>query len=317
VSEITGTPAPTIPLEQFQRALRLESIFMPEARRQRDKLFEGGEKPSARFVHYTSAEAAINIIRSKRIWMRNTNCMSDFTEVQHGLLMLNKFFNDESRKAQFYDALDAVSPNIAAEAVALFNQWWNNIRFSTYIASISEHDDREDTHGRLSMWRAFGGATAARVALVLRVPWFTGVQDVLNVFFSPVAYLTEDEVHSVIAEVTRNVTKNVDFLLSVDRASVLNSVFMMLVGGVTCMKHESFREEREWRAIYTPHMRPSPLMESSVEIVGGVPQIIYKLPVDVQKSEALAVLDMTSIFDQIIIGPSQFSWAMFEAFVRD
>ena len=64
------------PWEQFERIIKLESIFMPEARRQRDQLYNNGQKTSARFVHYTSAEAALNIIRSKRIWMRNTNCMS-------------------------------------------------------------------------------------------------------------------------------------------------------------------------------------------------------------------------------------------------
>jgi hypothetical protein len=214
--------------------------------------------------------------------------MADFSEVQHGLVILNKFLQDESRKVQFYGALDAVSPNVAAEAVTLFNQWWNNIRFSTYITSISEHDDKEDTHGRLSMWRAFGVQTSARVALIFRVPWFTGAQDALNVLFSPVAYLTEKEAHSVVAEVTRNITANVGFLRSLDRQIVLNAVFNMLVGGVTCLKHESFLEEREWRAIYTPQMRPSPLMESSVEVVGGTPQIVYKLPLDGRKSEALA-----------------------------
>jgi hypothetical protein len=37
--------------------------------------------------------------------------------------MLQRFFADESRK-QFYEALDAVSPNVAGEAIELFNQWW-------------------------------------------------------------------------------------------------------------------------------------------------------------------------------------------------
>ena len=117
--------------------------------------------------------------------------MADYREVQHGFKMFERFFSDEKRNKEFYAALDAVSPNIAAEAIYLFNQWWNNIRFNTYITSISEHDDREDLHGRLSMWRAFGGTTA-RVALVLRLPWFSGGgAEALNLMFSPVAYLRE------------------------------------------------------------------------------------------------------------------------------
>jgi hypothetical protein len=115
--------------EQFQLGIRLESIFMPHARKQREAIYMGssGLKPSARFVHYTSAEAALKIIKSKRVWMRNTTCMADYSEVQHGYQILHKFFANEARKRQFYEALDAVSPNIAAEALGLFDQWWNNI----------------------------------------------------------------------------------------------------------------------------------------------------------------------------------------------
>lgn len=61
---------------------------------------------------------------------------------------------------------------------------------NTYIASISEHDNNEDMHGRLSMWRAFGNIVA-RVAIVLNIPWYTGGAQAVNVMFSPVAYSSE------------------------------------------------------------------------------------------------------------------------------
>jgi hypothetical protein len=303
--------------EQYQLGVRLESIFMPHARKQREALYMGhsGLKPWARFVHYTSAEAALKIIESKRVWMRNTTCMADYSEVQHGFLILQKFFADEARKRQFYDALNAVSPNIAEEAFGLFDQWWNNIRFSTYITSISEHDDKEDLHGRLSMWRAFGGNTA-RVAVVLRLPWFSAGSEALNLMVSPVAYLAEEEAHAMLATVIDNLRSNHDFLASIERSAVVASVFNLLVAGVTCLKHEGFHEEREWRVIYGPERSPSELIEWSIEVVGGVPQMIYKLPLDVKRSEVLAELDLARIFDRLIIGPSQFSWSMHEAFTK-
>jgi hypothetical protein len=190
--------------EQIQMMLKLESIFMPHARKQRDEIykkqtgFEGGiSREPIRFVHYTSAEAALRIITSKRIWMRNTTCMTDYREVQHGFEILRKFFSDKPKTDAFVAALDACVPGVAMEAITLFNQWWENIQFNTYVASISEHDPKEDLHGRLSMWRAFGGSTA-RVALVVKLPWFSGGAEASNVIFSPVAYLTEDEAHAVI-----------------------------------------------------------------------------------------------------------------------
>src|SRR5712664_1310320 len=76
--------------ELFQLALRLERIFMPQARKQRIQAGFDDEhvQTPIRFVHYTSAEAALKIIRSKRMWMRNTTCMTDYREVQHGLKII-------------------------------------------------------------------------------------------------------------------------------------------------------------------------------------------------------------------------------------
>lgn len=134
-------------------------------------------------------------------------------------------------------------PGAASEAIALFNQWWTDspsrIRVNTYITSITEHDDKEDLHGRLSMWRAFGNV-AARVAIVFRVPWYSGGIQALNVMFSPVGYLTKDQVHAVIPAVIENVCANSAFLRTVDRSVVVRLVLLMLVAGVACLKHEGF-----------------------------------------------------------------------------
>ena len=308
--------------QAIQLAIRLESIFLPQDRRQRDEAY-GRQKKSkdttikdlVRFVHYTTAQAALSIIRSKRIWMRNTTCMSDYREVQHGYEILKKFF-DKPKTENFAAVLDKCAPGAAMEAINLFNQWWNTIQFSTYIASISEHDDKEDLHGRLSMWRAFGGSTA-RVAIVFTVPWYSGGAQALNLMFSPVAYLKEQEAHAVFYEVIKNIETNCDFLRSVDHQVILTIVFHMLLSGVTCLKHEGFREEREWRAIYLPKIRPSVLMESSTEVIGGVPQIVYKLPLDATVSDTLVDFDFSRIFDRLIIGPSPYPWAMFEAFTAE
>lgn len=165
------------------------------------------------------------------------------------------------------------------------------------------------------MWRAFGGNTA-RVAVVLRLPWFSAGSEALNLMVSPVAYLREEEAHAVLATVIENIGANHDFLVSIDRSAVVATVFTMLVAGVTCLKHEGFHEEREWRVIYAPERSPSALMESSIEVVGGIPQMIYKLPLDANISGVLAELDLARIFDRLIIGPSQFSWSMYEAFTK-
>jgi Protein of unknown function (DUF2971) len=227
---------------------------------------------------------------------------------------LNEFFRDKAKKNRFCNAIDTCAPGAADEAIDLFNEWWRDIQVNTYITSISEHDKKEDQHGRLSMWRAFGGNTA-RVAFVFEVPKYSDVTSKLNVLFSPVSYLTNAAVIDVIRLVMRRVRANEEFLVSVNRAYITNMVFLMLVAGVTCLKHEGFHEEREWRVIYSPKRSPSALITSSTETIGGVPQLVYKLPLDMGVSDAIADLDFSRMFDRLILGPSPYPWVMYEAYV--
>jgi Protein of unknown function (DUF2971) len=298
----------------IEQQVRLERIFMPEAMRQRAKAgFTDENSVPMRFVHYTSAEAAIKIIQSRRMWMRNTICMADYSEVLHGFAQMNSFFLNSDNNKTFTAALDKCHSDISRDALFAFSHWWDRQRTETYITSISEHDDREDEHGRLSMWRAFGGSTA-RVALVFRLPYATKGSINLNLLFSPVAYLTQAETHDVIREVIKNLNDNMEFLKSIDRQAVVNMAFYMLLAGVVCLKHEGFREEREWRAIYVPMIRSSPLMKSWVEIVGGVPQTVYHIPLDASFDPAVEDLDFAKILARVIIGPTQYPLAMQRAF---
>jgi hypothetical protein len=263
-----------------------------------------------RFVHYTSAENALKIINTRSVWLRNTTCMTDYREVSHGLDLLRHYFANDENKNAFVNALNECSVSIAEEAIALFDQWLQSIQLQTYISSISEHDDREDFHGRLSMWRAFGN-TAARVAVVLRLGLETGKNYALACELSPVGYFTDAEIALEFA----NIRDNHDFLREIDRRLLLGSIFAMLTNAVVCLKHEGFREEREWRIIYSPARLTSPHIQTSIEVVGGVPQRVYKVPLHNNSQVGISGLELDELIDRIIIGPSQFPWAMYDAFV--
>jgi hypothetical protein len=307
--------------KDVQVQMKLEEIFTPQFRKKREDAYKisgpGDTEKYNRFVHYTTAEAALSIIQTKQMWMRKTTCMSDYLEVEHGFQILRKFFGEESKLDLFSKTLDACVPGAAQEAIQLFNGHLGNIRSSTYIASISEHNSEEDLHGRLSMWRAFSGDTG-RVAIIFRVPWFAeelveGMK-ALNVFFSPVVYLTEDDYHEEFNRILDNITTNHETLSSVDHSSIVNIVFNMFLICTVCLKHYGFREEQEWRAMYFPNLYNSTLMKSEIKVIGGVPQNIYKLPLDTTVAPTLAALDFSRMFDRLIIGPTQYSWAMYEAF---
>jgi hypothetical protein len=303
--------------EVREQGIRLANIMMPYAMKQTREFFQ--RKPGqthGRLVHYTTAEAALNIIRTKRFWMRNTNCMSDYREVQHGFDIFSNFFSGSERYKSFTEALDECVPGVASDAVTAFNNSWSDIRLNSYIACLSEHQDGEDSNGRLSMWRAFGG-TATRIGIVMSVPYNSLSTLALNITFSPVAYLSESAAHNVLEEVTSNVRANRDFLRTIGRDALVRLVFMTILSGVLCLKHEGFHEEREWRAIYAPKRWPSRLIESSIEVVAGVPQVIYKVPLDASVSDQVADLDFTRIFDHLIIGPTSYPWPIYTAFADE
>jgi hypothetical protein len=301
--------------QQMETIRRLERIFQPFLTKRRDALFTP-DTPWIRFVHYTSAESALKIITSRRVWMRNTTCMADYREVQHGLDILVRYFADAQKRSTFAQSLEQCAPGVANEAMNLFDQWRFDIGMNTYITSVSEHGDQEDHHGRLSMWRAFGDFNVARVALVIKVPHYSEGQDALNVIFSPVAYLDEKGAQTALATITQNVCNNVSFLSTISRAQLVANIFNMFVAMVTCVKHEGFHEEREWRIIHSPNRHRSALIDSSIETVRGVPQVVYRLPLDATWAAALADLDLYHMLDRVIIGPSFYPWVMYDAFVR-
>lgn len=162
------------------------------------------------------------------------------------------------------------------------------------------------------MWRGFGKGVA-RVAIVFRVPYYAGGgMKALKTIFSPVAYFDAGGLRAEFLNIFENIEQNLDFLRSLDRSLFVESVLSMFVSGAACLKHEGFHEEREWRAVHLPKLLKSQFMKASNEIIGGVPQLVYHLPLDAAVS---AELDFTHLFDRLIIGPSEFPWVMYEAFV--
>jgi hypothetical protein len=298
-------------------ARQLFQIFAPQAARHIDEFVQkhpGGDH--VRLVHYTSAEPALKIIQNKKLWMRNVTCMSDVSEMDHGRGMLTRLFDDATLRDDFFDATDACDPGVAKYALELFNRRAKDIRSEAYLACVSEHDKLEDDHGRLSMWRTFGGS-AARVALVFRVPVSTIYLEVFNLVFSPVEYFSYERVQSTLRQVTSNVRSHCDELKKLGRDDLLNHILNMLLAAVTCLKNPIFQEEREWRLIYFPSTWPSKLIETTTETPGGIPQVVHQIPFDSKVAGVPPALDFTHLFDRLIIGPCQYPWAMREAYIAE
>jgi hypothetical protein len=304
----------TMTPEKMALYRRLEEIFMPHITKTRRRLYPKPEG-TARFVHYTSAEAALSIIESKRFWMRNAVCMDDYSEVQHGYDLLSAMLKDQHRLDRLIEAVNKVVPNMANDVVRSFDQGWPQTQRYTYIGSLSEHRNDEDQYGRLSMWRASGNR-GNRVAIILAIPWFTGAALALNVAFNPVAYFRPGELAQELEQVISNVERETDFLKQVEPTLIAASLFNVFLWGATCIKHEAFNEELEWRALFFANQfRSQSLIKRTVRCVAGVPQHVCELPLDARVSPDIAGLEFSRILDSIIIGPTQYPLPVLDALV--
>lgn len=289
----------------MEKAPSLHHIFFPHATEKIEQL----KGRNGRFVHYTSAEAAIKIIGGKEVWLRKSSTMNDFSEITHGLDCLVQAY-DGDIGARFKSAVTSVFPDLIDKVEEIFRSKVPHYRHQTYMTCLSEHHDDEDQIGRLSMWRAYGN-----VALVLNNKVFLSDTDALGAFSSPVAYLRPDRFEEQFSAVVDNIENHRDQLAGAGKASVLAHIDNMMQFAVLCTKHPGFREEKEWRVFYSPTMDQSERIPKSIEVIGGVPQPVCKIALKDIPDEGLTNLEIPSLLDRIIVGPNRYPSEIAEAFI--
>lgn len=239
--------------------------------------------------------------------------MNDYSEVKHGYSIIHNYFNERCRLESFSSLLNNCGDGIAEHVFAAFRGLSTLTQQNTFIACLSEHDDRENDHGRLSMWRSYGRGSAS-VAIVLKLS--TVKVAPLQTFLSPVAYFEPDQVALEIQRVAANIEENRSFLQAVDRNLVFSSAFMMLTMAAISLKHVGFREEREWRLIHSPVNFSSGFMTTSLETIGGIPQFVCKIPLKNIPEVGISGISLPEIFDSLIIGPTVYPDPIANAFIR-
>lgn len=279
--------------------LRRFMIFHPYATAKYERMLAS----KTRFVHYCSAEAAYYIIKSKRMRLRNAVVMNDFLEIEHGAQCLARAWHSPTGE-KFKQLIERLYPGMPDELAKLVDGWAPSFRADTYITCMSEHDDSEDDLGRLSMWRAYGGPVG--VAVVLNPSVFLNVSDAIPAFSSPVAYLTPDDFELELAKVLANIEANVDFLKPGGREGMLTNLYHAFRLAVLCTKHPGFKEEREWRIVYSPSHQRSDRIQRSVELIRGVPQIVHSVPFEDYPEEDLVGAELPKLVNRVIIGPTEF-----------
>lgn len=296
-----------MPLTEEER--RLSEIFFSHELKQRDEV----EARDGRFVHYTTAETAMSIIQTKFVWMRNAITMNDFSEVEYGANCLFEAYKDADVGGALKIFLNELYPGFSDELERRFISWLPHFRHDTYLISLSEHDVSEDVLGRLSMWRAYGGTNG--VALVLNNHPFMQAGTNLGAYSSPVSYATPAEFAGRLADLTRVMIRERELLAGLGIEALMSNIFAMFRFSILCSKHPGFREEREWRILYSPTFERSEIIQRDFAVVRGIPQEIYKMPLVHNEAAGLIRADIPNLLNRIIVGPTQQPLTMYKAFV--
>jgi Protein of unknown function (DUF2971) len=292
-------PEPVPPLPSPEAWERVDAALFPYMVQQRDRVRAAG----GHFVHYTSGEGAEGILKSRSVWLRSTTCMNDYSELRHGYDCLRRAWQADSGRA-LQEALGRCHPRIADQAAQEFDRVTGAILNDSFVSCFSEHDPREDLHGRLSMWRAYCNPTG--LALVLNSAPFFLKSDVLKAYSSPVAYLSDIEFNEMIHKIAANVVRERDLLSSIDRGLMVQILLNMFKFAILCTKHPAFAEEKEWRIAYTPGLLSSVHLTRHVRTLKGVTQPVYDLPLKDIEQEGLVGIEIPQLVHKIIIGPTQY-----------
>lgn len=284
-------------MELDQKTLDLIKILFGYADKRETNLKHNGLK----LAHYTSADTASKILLNRNIWLRNAASMNDFSEIQFGSKKLIGAL--EKHRDRFRAALDVIQPGLCNEVLT----WLGNADFNhhqhTHLSSLSEHRP-DDEMGLLSMWRAYGGASAG-VALIFNTDFLDIDSTALSCWSSPVLYDSGVEFDLEFQDTIARFEQGADFLKSCDPALVKSVAFNALQFSILSTKHCGFGEEKEWRIIHLPRESASAFVLPTFETVRGIPEVVYHLPLQNLPGMNLPDVDIRKLLHRVIIGPCQ------------
>ena len=267
------------------------------------KRFEEARGSLPGFVHYTSAEAATSMISGPSVWLRNASCMNDYGEIEYGIEKILEFFGGDKGRS-FWNAIDEVHPDLSKEIKKSYDDWRHDLSGQTYMICLSEHDFDPDQLGRLSMWRAYGGKKG--VAIVIDPEPLLRESDAIGAYTFPVFYLRKHEIEQLFIRIADNVVSSRAYIGLADRGTVHGFAFWLLQTLSFSLKHPAFMEEKEWRIVYRPNQNKSDVLVKKNVVIGGLPQIIYELPlIDIPEKEFTGI-SPNELIKKILIGPTNY-----------
>jgi hypothetical protein len=255
-------------------------------------------------AHYTSLEAMEKILMANEIWFSNPLFMNDFEEVQFGILhgaavikneeSIRSALRTERRHRIFTESIDYHMSHFDQKHL-----------LDTYVFCMSEHD-AGNKDGMLSMWRGYGG-NGRGAALVFDMSKLNPVQG-SPLIFARVHYVSSEQRFSWFDQqatmFARILTEND---IQDDKIHIAgDAILQRITLGALFMKHDGFKEEKEWRVVHMSDRAREGQLRSMQHYMSGPRGIEPKLKLKLEPMDGITPPDFSldKILAGILLGPS-------------
>lgn len=238
------------------------------------------------FAYYTSVETIFNIIKYKKLWLRNIRCMNDYREIIQGRELIISILNENNyyRLKRLLNLLTSIHNSEEAkwkqiiEDILVGNSF-GGVWLHTYIICFTEHNNATEYNGNQSMFDAYGRGNGG--CLVLDSSKLMN----LNLPLSKVLYVDEKNKYKLAEQVDRlieSIANHINELKKCDN-NIIEEIFrQVLIFAICSIKHTGFERENEWRLIinkknFNYDMSANVFLPQSEESIGGIPQIIQQV----------------------------------------
>lgn len=270
--------------------ININKIFFPFGVEAAQRIIDQGLD----FAYYTSVDTIFNILKYKKLWLRNIRCMNDYREIIQGRELIISILkeNNDFRLKKLLNILSSIhnSQEMKWKQIIediLVGNSFEGVWLHTYIICFTEHDNITEYNGNQSMFDAYGRGNGG--CLVLD----SGELMKLNLPLSKVFYVDEKNKYKLTEQVDRLIESIANHICELQKYddNIIEDIFRQVLTFAICsIKHTGFERENKWRLIINKRifnygLASNNFLPQSEESIGGIPQIIQQI--DIQKFKRL------------------------------
>jgi hypothetical protein len=247
--------------------------------------------------HYTNHQGFSGILTSSSLWATDSLYLNDSSELSFGFELLKQSMIE--KLGEHFDV-----PNEKDIAEVIVDSTFQHLEESSqriYVTSFCEEGDL------LSQWRGYAGASG--VSIGFNYPFFKNTIEKLDYPLGPVEWglskvLYGEEAKLLADKISLIAVKELKIYLQDESntprtvgnwhfSRILNSISDIYQYFICSVKHDGFKEEKEWRLIGIE--KGIPLVKYRTSATEIVPYIKFKFPDDFYKKYTTGNLEKIAV----------------------